>query len=96
MVFGWNIMHKCSLYYLISFIVSKFLKSRKSNSYFTQGFYIQAITNYKYSDNVARTRVATIFVPFLREVQLREIVKGFDEQASAVMLARMASKKAEV
>lgn len=40
--------------------------------------------------------MATISLDFLREVQIKEIMRGFDEQAAAVMLARMASRKAEV
>lgn len=36
-----------------------------------QSCLIQAITTYKYSDNVLRTRVATINLDFLREVQIK-------------------------
>lgn len=61
-----------------------------------QGACIQAITTYKYSDNIVRTKVSTIFINYLREVQIKEMLRGFDEQAAVVMLARMASRKAEV
>ena len=57
---------------------------------------MQAITTYKYSDNIVRTRVSTINIDYLRENQSIEMGKRFDEQAAAVMLARMASLKSEV
>jgi hypothetical protein len=40
--------------------------------------------------------VSTITLPFLREVQFKELIRGFDETAATVMLARMASRKAEI
>jgi hypothetical protein len=57
---------------------------------------IQAITTYRWSDNVVRTRVATLRLDFLRENQMIEIGKRFNEEAATVMLARLASKKAEI
>lgn len=55
---------------------------------------LQAITTFKYSDNIVRTKVSTITLDFLRENQMNEFIKRFDEQSAAVMLARLASKKA--
>lgn len=54
---------------------------------------IQAIVTYKWSDNVVRTRVSTLRLEYLRENQIVELGKRFDEQAAAVMLARMVSRK---
>jgi protein transport protein SEC23 len=51
---------------------------------------------YKWSDNVVRTRVSTWRLEYLRENQIAELGKRFDEQAAAVMLARMVSRKTEV
>jgi hypothetical protein len=31
---------------------------------------------------------------FVREIQMKDMLRGFDEEAAAVMLARMASRKA--
>lgn len=57
---------------------------------------LQAITTYKYSDNIIRTRVSTIYLNYLRDPQIRDLIKGFDQQAAAVMLARYATKKSEI
>lgn len=57
---------------------------------------IQAIVTYKYSDNIQRTRVSTINLDYLRENNSMEMMKRFDEQAASVMLARIATKKAEI
>jgi len=40
--------------------------------------------------------VSTIRLEYLRENQIIEIGKRFDEEVGVVMLARMAAKKAEV
>ena len=71
-------------------------EQRKSILILNQNGEIQAIITYKWSDNVIRTRVSTIRLEYIRENQLGELGKRFDEQSGAVMLARMAAKKAEV
>lgn len=40
---------------------------------------IQAIVTYKWSDNTLRTKVSTIRLEYLRENQIMEIGKRFDE-----------------
>ena len=57
---------------------------------------VQAVVSYRWSDNVVRTRVLTMRWEYLRENQIVELGKRFDEQAGTVMLARMAARKAEV
>ncbi len=57
---------------------------------------LQAIVTYKWSDNVIRTRVSTIRHEYIRQNQIAELGKRFDEQSATVMLARMAAKKAEI
>lgn len=54
------------------------------------------MTTYKYSDNVVRTKVSTLSLPIIRENQMGDIIKHFDEKSATVMLARLASKKAEI
>lgn len=41
-----------------------------------------------------RTRVSTLRLEYLRENQMIELGKRFDEEAAVVMLGRMAAKKA--
>jgi hypothetical protein len=43
-----------------------------------QGCIIQCLVTYKYTDNFIRTKVSTIILPFLREVQFKELITGFD------------------
>jgi protein transport protein SEC23 len=57
---------------------------------------IQAIVTYKWSDNIIRTKVSTLRLEYLRENQIVELGKRFDEQAAAVMLGRMVSRKTEI
>lgn len=52
---------------------------------------IQAVTTFKYSDNILRTRVSTINLNYLKEPQMKDLMRGFDEQAAVVMMARIAS-----
>jgi protein transport protein SEC23 len=54
------------------------------------------VTQFKYSDNLVRTRVSTVTREYFREAQLKELVKTFDQEAAIVLLARMASYKADV
>lgn len=57
---------------------------------------IQAVTTYKYSDNILRHKVSTLSLDFIKENQQIEMIKKFDEQAAIVMLARLSAKKAEI
>ena len=52
---------------------------------------IQAVTTFKYSDNILRTRVSTINLNYLKEPQMKDLMRGFDEQAAVVIMARIAS-----
>lgn len=96
MVFGRAAVKQCALYDNLAERAGNKLKQIKGNVCMTQSGLIQAITTFKYSDNVVRTRVSTFAVDFMRENQMMEVIKRFDEQAATVMLARMASKKAEI
>lgn len=74
----------------------RLLEQIASRPFLIQTGDIQAIVTYKWSDNVIRTRVSTLRLEYLRENQIAELGKRFDEQAAAVMLARMVSRKTEV
>lgn len=37
------------------------------------------VTQFKYSDNIMRTRVSTITREYFREPQLKEIIRSFDQ-----------------
>ena len=57
---------------------------------------IQFATVFKYSDNRIRWRVSTISREYIRELQLKEAIRSFDQEAATVLLARYATYKAQV
>ena len=70
--------------------------NKKYLFYLMQKLIVQAITTYKYSDNILRTKVTTVSYDYLRQPQYRQMIRNFDENAAAVMLGRMAGRKAEI
>ena len=61
-----------------------------------KGCVVQVVTQFKYSDNIMRTRVSTITREYFREQQIKDIIRSFDQEAAIVMLARYSSYKADV
>lgn len=58
-------------------------------------FYIQFVTRYQHETGVARCRVTTITRRWVDGSNLADLIQGFDQEAAAVLMARLASWKME-
>ena len=57
--------------------------------------YIQLLTSYQHSSGQHRLRVSTLAHTWADTTQLAEIGRGFDQEAAAVLMARIASHKTQ-
>ena len=55
--------------------------------------YLQLLTSYQHSSGQYRLRVTTLSHTWADTTQLAEIARGFDQEAAAVLMARIASHK---
>jgi protein transport protein SEC23 len=57
--------------------------------------YLQLLTSYQHSSGQYRLRVTTLARPWAEASQISEIARGFDQEAAAVLMARIASHKTQ-
>lgn len=57
--------------------------------------YLQILTSYQHSSGQYRLRVSTLARPWAEASQIAEIARGFDQEAAAVLMARIASHKTQ-
>lgn len=57
--------------------------------------YLQLLTSYQHSSGQYRLRVTTLARPWAEAAQIAEIARGFDQEAAAVLMARIASHKTQ-
>ncbi|EOD34942.1 secretory protein 23C [Emiliania huxleyi CCMP1516] len=57
--------------------------------------YLQLLTSYQHSSGQYRLRVTTLARPWAEAAQAGEMARGFDQEAAAVLMARIASHKTQ-
>lgn len=60
-----------------------------------QQFFLQFVTRYLHDSGTQRCRVTTITRRWVDGANLAELIQGFDQEAAAVFMARLASQKME-